>query len=41
LNILTDLSYSIAEQDHLVSFSNGWFGLGIISSGSTDAIVLR
>ncbi|CAL4967927.1 unnamed protein product [Urochloa decumbens] len=28
------------DQDHLVSFPNDWFRLGIIPSGSTDAIVL-
>ncbi|WVZ74340.1 hypothetical protein U9M48_022538 [Paspalum notatum var. saurae] len=32
---------SIGDQDHLVSFPNDWFRLGIIPSGSTDAIVLR
>jgi len=29
------------EQDHLVSFLNDRFRLGIISSGSIDAIILR
>jgi len=38
---LTDPSYTIAEQDHLVSFLNDRFRLGIISSGSIDAIILR
>ncbi|KAJ1280263.1 hypothetical protein BS78_04G217600 [Paspalum vaginatum] len=30
----------IGDQDHLVTFPNDWFRLGIIPSGSTDAIVL-
>uniref|UniRef100_K3YQY0 Ceramide kinase n=1 Tax=Setaria italica TaxID=4555 RepID=K3YQY0_SETIT len=30
----------IGDKDHLVSFPNDWFRLGIIPSGSTDAIVL-
>lgn len=30
-----------ADQDNLVAFPNDWFRLGIIPSGSTDAIVLR
>ncbi|TVU28973.1 hypothetical protein EJB05_20514 [Eragrostis curvula] len=30
-----------ADQDHVISFPNDWFRLGVIPSGSTDAIVLR
>ncbi|KAL6633851.1 hypothetical protein ACP70R_026522 [Stipagrostis hirtigluma subsp. patula] len=29
-----------SDQDHVISFPNDWFRLGIIPSGSTDAIVL-
>ncbi|GJM86338.1 hypothetical protein PR202_ga02189 [Eleusine coracana subsp. coracana] len=29
-----------ADQDHVISFPNDWFRVGIIPSGSTDAIVL-
>jgi len=37
----TGLEIPSLKQDHLVSFPNDWFRLGIIPSGSTDAIVLR
>ncbi|CAN6232718.1 unnamed protein product [Urochloa humidicola] len=36
----TGLEIPSLNQDHLVSFPNDWFRLGIIPSGSTDAIVL-
>jgi len=36
----TGLEIPSLKQDHLVSFPNDWFRLGIIPSGSTDAIVL-